>query len=74
MENGERQLSPREQEQMEIIASKVKHMRDQVDEQWPEVVQAAALAKDCFEALKKEGFPDGYAISLVGSLMHHLKR
>lgn len=70
----ERQLSSREQEQMEIIGAKVKQLRDEVDEKWPEVVQAAALAKDCYDALKKEGFPDQYAVSLVGSVMNYLKR
>ena len=69
----DRVLSAREQEQIETIGDRMKHVRDQVDERWPEVIQGAALIKDCYDALKKEGFPDAYAISLVGSLMNYLK-
>jgi threonine synthase len=69
----ERKLSARELEQMEVIGDKVVQIRDQVDERWPEVVAAAALAADCKKALMKEGFPEGMAIQLVGTLMQFLK-
>jgi len=69
----ERRLSNREQEQMQVIADKVKLARDAVDDMYPEVVAAAALAKDCWDALKKEGIPDQYAIGLVGPVMNYLK-
>jgi hypothetical protein len=58
---------------MEIIAARVIDARDQVDERWPEVVAAAALAKDCKEALVKEGFPESIAWQLVGPMLQLLK-
>jgi hypothetical protein len=69
----ERMLSPREQEQLEALGDKMKMKRDKADERWPEIVIAAALAKDCQKALVKEGFPEGQALQLVPALLKFLK-
>jgi len=73
MSEPERKLSSRELEQMDVMKNRVIHVRDQVDERWPEVIAAAALAKDCKDALVKEGFPEAIAWQLVGPMLQFLK-
>ena len=70
---SERALSERELEQMEVIGDRIRHLRDQADEKWPEIVQAAAIAHDCKLALTQNGFTDEEALKLVGVLMDYIK-
>lgn len=69
-----RTLSSRELEALELTKEKVQETVDAVDERWPEILAAAALAKDCKDALVKNGFPESLAYQLVGPMMQYLKR
>lgn len=71
---GLRQLSDREQERQELAGNRAQSAVDDIDARWPDVCAAAALASDCFKALKETGnFTEEQALTLVGPLMEHLK-
>ena len=70
---AERQLSDREREQLEIKGYEAQNAVDDIDNKWPEVCAAAALAADCYKALRENEFEPDQAIKLVGPLMMYLR-